>query len=67
MINIDEPVEVVNMETLLEFIQEGRSERIEHAGFIDLNEPAIMDDTTYRSMEFKKYGYAVVNHNDYYN
>ena len=63
MINVDVPVKVENMETLLEFLED-EQERPCHNSFLDLHEPAIMDDFTYRQLQFKKYGYAVSNAND---
>ena len=63
MINVDVHVKVENMETLLEFLED-EQERPCHNSFLDLHEPAIMDDFTYRQLQFKKYGYAVSNAND---
>ena len=63
MINVNVPVEVVNMETLLESLED-EQERPCHNSFLDLDEPAVMDDFTYRQMQYKKYGYAVSNADD---
>ena len=64
MINVDKPLKVENMETLIECLDEQNGETgfvFEHAGFLDLNEPAILEDDRYRRARFKKYGYAVRN------
>ena len=63
MIDVNVPVKVENIETLLEFLED-EQERPCRNSFWDLYEPAIMDDFTYRQMQFKKYGYAVSNAND---
>lgn len=63
LINCDAPIKVVNMETMIETL-EGEQERPCFETFLDLNEPALMDDWTYRQLQWKKYGYAVVNAED---
>ena len=63
MINADVPIEVENMDTLLDFLEAGQ-ERPCHNSFWDLDEPEIQDDFTYKQMQFKKYGYAVSNVGD---
>ncbi len=63
MLNVDEPIEVVDMETLSEFLEE-QQERPYHNSFFDSHEPEILDDYTYRQVEFKKYGYAVKDSDD---
>lgn len=63
MINVNVPIKVENIETLLEFLED-EQERPCRNSFLDLYEPAIMDDFAYRQMQFKKYGYAVSNAND---
>ncbi len=65
MINVDKPVEVRNMETMQEFLEDENGSGLvyEHSGFLDLHEPEILDEFTFRRMqrESKKYGYAVTN------
>lgn len=63
MINIDVPIKVENMETLLEHLDDenGSGFVYEHSGFLDLYEPNILDDFQFRQAQFKKYGYAVKN------
>jgi len=60
MINTDAHIEVENIETLLDFLEE-EQERPCHNSFLDLHEPEILDDFTYRQLHSKKYGYAVSN------
>ena len=63
MINVDVPIKVENMETLLEALED-EQERTEHNSFMDFHEEAILDESTYRQLQFKKYGYAVSNATD---
>lgn len=63
MINVDVPIKVENMETLLEALED-EQERLEHNSFMDFHEEAILDESTYRQLQFKKYGYAVSNATD---
>lgn len=63
MINVDVPIKVENMETLLEALED-EQERSEHNSFMDFHEEAILDESTYRQLQFKKYGYAVSNATD---
>lgn len=51
------------METLLEALED-EQERPEHNSFMDFHEEAILDESTYRQLQFKKYGYAVSNATD---
>lgn len=63
MINVDVPIKVENLETLLERLEDENGSGLvyEHSGFLDLHEPSILNDTAYRQLQFKKYGYAVTN------
>lgn len=63
MINVDVPIKVENMETLLEALED-EQERPEHNSFMDFHEEGILDESTYRQLQFKKYGYAVSNATD---
>lgn len=63
MINVDVPIKVENMETLLEALED-EQERPEHNSFMDFHEEAILDESMYRQLQFKKYGYAVSNATD---
>lgn len=65
MIDVNASQEVDNMETLLEAL-ESEQEMPEENSFLDFNEPKILDDWTYRQLQFKKYGYAVSNSPDAY-
>lgn len=56
----ERPLEVNNLETLVEFLESEQERPIENT-FLDLHEPEILDDFTYRQLQFKKYGYAVKN------
>ena len=53
---------VSNMDTLVEFLED-QQERPEKNSFLDLQEPEILDEFTYRRIQrsSKKYGYAVKN------
>lgn len=53
-----ESIEIENMDTLLEVLGE-EQERPCHNSFLDLNEPELMDDFSYRQMQYNRYGYAV--------
>ena len=53
MINVDVPIKVENMETLLEALED-EQERPEHNSFMDFHEEAILDESTYRQLQFKK-------------
>ena len=63
MVKVDVSVEMENIDTLLELLEE-EQERPCHNSFLDLDEPEILDDFTYRQLQFKKYGYAVSNSDD---
>lgn len=58
MINVNAPVEVENLETMLEYL-ESEQERPYHNSFLDLDESEIMDDLDYKQKQFKRYAYAV--------
>lgn len=62
LIDIDVPPKVTNMETLEEALAAEQEQEIRNT-FLDLHEPALMDDWTYRQLQkdAKKYGYAVSN------
>lgn len=53
---------VENMEDILEAL-ENEQERPVEESFLDLHEPALMEDFDYRQLQknCKKYGYAVTN------
>ena len=63
MINADAPIKVENIETLLERLEDenGSGFVYEHSGFLDFHEPEILNDSAFRQLQFKKYGYAVSN------
>lgn len=63
MIAINKAVEVNNMDSLMDYFEE-EQERPCYNSFFDLNEPEILSKSEYEQMEFKKYGYAVINDND---
>jgi hypothetical protein len=63
MINVDVPIKVNNMETLLGFLDDEQEGTCDNS-FFDMNEPAIVDDLTYRLLQSRKYPYAVSNVND---
>ena len=54
MNKLDIPVEVNNLETLMEFLEAGQ-EKPCHNSFLDLHEPEILDEADYKQMQFKKY------------
>ena len=58
MNNLDIPVEVNNLETLMEFLEAGQ-EKPCHNSFLDLHEPEILEEADYKQMQYKKYAYAV--------
>ena len=51
MINVDVPIKVENMETLLEALED-EQERPEYNSFMDFHEEAILDESTYRQLQF---------------
>ena len=61
-IPLEIPIEINNLDDLVEFLED-QQEKPEENSFLDLHEPEILDDFTYRRMqrETKKYGYAVRN------
>lgn len=61
MINVDRPLKVENLETLVEALDEEQLSEYHHNGFVDTNEQAILDEFTYRQLQSKQYGYAVSN------
>lgn len=63
MINVDVPVKVDNIETMLEFLED-EQERPCHNSFLDLHETEILNEFAYRQIQFKKYAYAVRNIDD---
>lgn len=63
MMDVNDSTEVTNMETLIQALDD-EQERSCHNSFLDLNEPEIIDDFTYRQLQYKKYGYAISNAND---
>ena len=63
MIKVNVPVNVENMETWVEFLEDGQ-ERPCHNSFMDLHEPEILDEIDYKQVQYKRYGYAVRNIDD---
>lgn len=58
MINVNAPVEVQNLETMLKHL-ESEQEGPYHNSFLDLDEPQILSDAEFNRVQFKKYSYAV--------
>lgn len=54
MIIADEPIEVNNFETLLEYLEE-KQERPCNNSFLELSEEILLDENTYNHMQFRKY------------
>jgi hypothetical protein len=57
--------EINNIETLIDYIKDKQGQPYYHSGFIDIHEPAIIDNYYYRQLQPKKYKYFVSNKYNY--
>lgn len=64
MVDINDQIPVTNLNTLLENLEDEFRCVYPHAGLLDLYEPEILSKAEYEKLEFKKYGYAVINDNN---